>query len=212
MLVPEKFGFYAILTEPLLGYEMCTNILVDSGVAFVQLRIKGRQPSDILPIALMMRKITLGTATRFIVNDSPEIAWACGADGVHIGQQDIGYNEARSIVGPKAIVGISTHSVGQTRAACTFKPDYIGIGPVFPTPTKKIPDPVIGIDGMRAMLDEATVPAVAIGGIDLTNLRLVLEGGARNFCMVRQVNQSREPKKVIEEIRRIYSEYYPGVW
>ena len=212
MPIPEQFGFYAILTEPSLGYERCTNILVDAGVAIVQLRIKDQQPSEILPIALLMRKITLGSKTKFIINDFPDVAWACGADGVHIGQNDMTYEEAREIMEPDAIIGISTHSPDQTRAACALNPDYIGIGPVFPTPTKRIPDPVIGIEGMKTMLAAATVPSVAIGGIDLTNLRHVLEGGAKNFCMVRQFTQSKEPRKVIEEIKRIYGEYYPGVW
>jgi thiamine-phosphate pyrophosphorylase len=212
MPVPEQFGFYAILTDPLLGYERCTNILVDAGIAFVQLRIKDQQPSDTLPIALQMRKITLGSKTKFIINDFPDVAWACGADGVHIGQDDMNYEEARKIIGPDAIVGISTHSPEQTKAACALRPDYIGIGPVFPTPTKKIPDPVIKINGMKTMLATVTVPSVAIGGIDLKNLRQVLEAGAKNFCMVRQFTQSKEPLKVIDEMKRIYREYYPGVW
>lgn len=185
---------------------------MDAGIAFVQLRIKDRPPSEILPIALRMRKITLGSDTRFIVNDFPEVARACGADGVHIGRDDMNYEETRKIIGPDAIVGISTHSPEQTKAACVLRPDYIGIGPVFPTPTKKIPDPVIDIEGMKTMLAAATVPSVAIGGIDVTNLRQVLEGGAKNFCMVRRFTQSKTPEKVIEEMKRIYREYYPGVW
>ncbi|MBN1576720.1 MAG: thiamine phosphate synthase [Chitinispirillaceae bacterium] len=212
MPIPLQFGFYAILTDPVLGYERCTKILVDTGVAFVQLRIKGKAPSDILPIALMMRKTTLGGNTRLIINDSPDIAWACGADGVHLGQDDMRYDDARRIVGPEAIIGLSTHSLQQTENACSLAPDYIGVGPVFPTPTKATPDPVIGIDGMKTMLAAATVPAAAIGGIDLTNLRRVLDAGAKNFCMVRQFTQSRTPEKVIDELRRVYGEYYPGVW
>ncbi len=212
MPIPAQFGFYAILTNPLRGYEHCTEILVDAGIAFVQLRIKDTAPTDILPVAVMMRKITLGSSTRLIINDSPDIAWACGADGVHIGQEDMQYDAARKIVGPDAVVGISTHSPDQTKAACRLCPDYIGVGPVFPTPTKMNPDPVIGIDGMKSMLAAATVPAVAIGGIDLTNLRRVLDAGAKNFCMVRQFTQSKNPEKVIREIRRVYAEFYPGVW
>ncbi|MBN1307500.1 MAG: thiamine phosphate synthase [Chitinispirillaceae bacterium] len=212
MPLPQQFGFYAILTDPLIGYEHCTKLLVEAEVAFVQLRIKNLRHTDIIPIALRMRKTTLGSNTRFIINDSPDLAWACGADGVHIGQDDMNYDEARSIVGPASVVGISTHSLQQTRDACSRPADYIGVGPVFPTPTKANPDPVIGIDGMKTMLAAATVPAVAIGGIDLKNLRRVLDAGAINFCMVRQLTQSKAPEKVIDEIRRIYREYYPGVW
>jgi len=209
MKISEQFGFYAILTNPLLGYEECTKILVDGGVAFVQLRIKGGKSDEILGIAEKMRKITIGSATRLIINDYPDVALKSGADGVHLGQDDMKYDEARTLLGPDAIIGLSTHSVLQTRNACAQNPDYIGIGPVFPTPTKENPDPVIGVAGMKRMLARATVAAVAIGGIDLLNLRLVLEAGAKNFCMVRQFTQSTQPEKVLRAMMRIYCEYYP---
>lgn len=203
MLLKPDFGFYAILTDPLRGYDYCTKVLVDAGVAFVQLRIKDRSPEEILPVAETMRNITAGSTTKFIINDYPELARTCGADGVHIGQDDMPLDKVRRIVGPEAIIGLSTHSPEQTKAVCALQPHYIGIGPVFPTPTKKNPDPVIGINGMRRMLAVATVPAVVIGGIDLTNVREVLDAGARNFCMVRQFTRSEEPEKTIAEILRI---------
>ena len=94
----------------------------------------------------------------------------------------------------------------QTVAACKLNPDYIGIGPVYPTPTKENADPVIGIAGLRNQLSVATVPAVAIGGIDLSNLREVLEAGAKNFCMVRQLIKAEDPEKVMKEIQRMRDE------
>ncbi len=203
--LPFRFGFYAILTDPLRGYEYCTRVLVDAGVAFVQLRMKDRSPDDILPVAEMMRNLTSGSATKFIVNDFPEIALKCGADGVHIGQDDMPIETVRQILGPEAIIGLSTHSPEQTQTACALAPDYIGIGPVFPTPTKKNPDPVIGINGMKAMLSVATVPAVVIGGIDFTNVQQVLDTGAPNFCMVRQFTQSEKPEETIAEILKLSS-------
>jgi thiamine-phosphate pyrophosphorylase len=207
MPVPSPFGFYAILTNPLRGYEYCTHVLVDAEVPFVQLRIKDLPESAILPTALKMRRITRGTGTKLIINDYPEVARACQADGVHIGQDDMNVTDARSLLGPDALVGLSTHTPGQTTAACALHPDYIGIGPVYPTPTKKNHDPVIGIEGMKAMLAAATVPAVVIGGIDLTNIDEVLEAGAVNFCMVRQFTQSTEPEKTVAEIMRVWRGY-----
>ena len=203
----KDFGFYAILTDPLRGYEYCTKVCVDAGVAFVQLRMKDRPREEMLPVAETMRSVTLDSSTKFIVNDYPEIARECGADGVHVGQNDMPVGEVRRIVGPGSIIGLSTHTPEQTKTACALDPDYIGIGPVFPTPTKKNPDPVIGIEGMRAMLAAATVPAVAIGGIDLTTIDRVLEAGARNFCMVRQFTQSMEPEKTIAEIMNVWRRY-----
>lgn len=198
-----RFGFYAILTDPVRGYEYCTRLCVDYEVAFVQLRMKDAPAKAVEGTARLMAAITAGTKTRLIVNDDPAIARRTGADGVHIGQGDMPYSQAREIVGKAAIIGVSTHSVEQMKKACVLRPDYVGVGPVYATPTKKNPDPVIGLDGMKAMLAAATVPAVAIGGITLENLPLVLEAGARNFCMVRPITQAGEPEKVLKEILKI---------
>ncbi|MCX7727202.1 MAG: thiamine phosphate synthase [Chitinispirillaceae bacterium] len=211
MKIKEIFGFYSILTNPLKGYEYCTKLLVDEEIYIVQLRIKEHPEIEILKIAEKMRKITEGTKTLLIINDYPEIAKKVGADGVHIGQQDIPFLEAKKIVGENTIIGISTHSPEQTQKTCKLHPDYIGIGPVFKTPTKKNPDPVIGIDGMKEMLKISTVPAVVIGGIDLTNLSQVLEAGAKNFCMVRQFTEAENPEEVIKKIKSIYRNFYPHV-
>ncbi|MDR3012193.1 MAG: thiamine phosphate synthase [Chitinispirillales bacterium] len=201
--LPPIFGFYSVLTDPLKGYDYLTSLLVDYGISVVQLRMKNAPEDAIIETALRMRKITDGTDTRLIINDSPRIAVEIGADGVHIGQSDMSYNDARAIVGDDMLIGISTHNPRQTQNACSLQPDYIGIGPVFATPTKKIPDPVIGLDGMKEMLAISTassVPAVCIGGIDLGNLPQVLEAGAKNFCMVRQFTQSDNPELVLRNI------------
>ena len=191
-----------MLTDPLKGYARLTSLLVDCGVSAVQLRMKGAPRPLVVETAFRMRKITEGTNTLLIINDDPHIAAEVGADGVHIGQGDMPYNDVRAIVGDDMLIGVSTHNLRQTIDACKLPADYIGVGPVFATPTKKIPDPAIGIDGMREMLLASTVPAVAIGGIDLGNLPSVLAAGAKNFCMVRQLTQSEDPKSVLEEIVR----------
>jgi thiamine-phosphate pyrophosphorylase len=207
MNIPSSFGFYAILTAPVRGYEYCAKLFVDYEIAFIQLRMKDKPEDFILETARAMREITQGTKTRLIINDNPAIAKAVGADGAHIGQNDMPYNEARNIVGKEAIVGMSTHSVQQMQDASRLKPDYVGVGPVYATPTKKNPDAVIGIDGMKEMLAQATVPAVAIGGITLENLPLVLEAGAKNFCMVRPITAANEPERVLKEILKVYRDF-----
>jgi len=198
--LPDIFGFYSVLTDPIKGYEYLTSLLVDYGVRVVQLRMKDAPERLVIDTALKMRKITEGTDTLLIINDDPRIAVEAGADGVHIGQNDMPYTDVRAIVGDDMLIGVSTHNLRQTTAACLLPADYIGVGPVFTTPTKKIPDPVIGLDGMKEMLAAATVPAVAIGGIDLENLPGVMAAGAKNFCMVRQLTQSENPKQVLDEI------------
>jgi len=201
----DSFGFYAILTDPVRGYEYVTQLLIDYTIAFVQLRMKNAVPERVLPIAQKMRKLTQGTSTKLIINDYPEIAVQTGADGVHIGQTDMPYSAVRTLVGNSAIIGISTHSPHQTAEACKLQPDYIGIGPVFPTPTKVLSDPVLGITTMNTMLSLTTVPAVAIGGIALETLPDVIRGGARNFCMVRPINSSREPERILKAILETYA-------
>jgi len=205
--VPKKFGFYAILTSPLRGYVYLTEVLVSYKIAFVQLRMKEAPRETVVETAEAMKKITAGTATRLIINDHPGIARAIGADGVHIGQSDMPYGQARILLGPEAIIGVSTHSPAQVDAANAASPDYIGVGPVFPTPTKKNPDPVIGLPGMKEMLSLTTLPAVAIGGISLKALPEVLTAGAVNFCMVRPLNESADPEKVVREIVKIYQQF-----
>jgi thiamine-phosphate pyrophosphorylase len=205
--LPDPIGFYSVLTDPIKGYAYMTSLLVDHGVCIVQLRMKGAPKSLVIDTALQMRKITEGTDTLLIINDDPHIAVEAGADGVHIGQGDMSYTDTRAIVGDDMLIGVSTHNPRQTADACKLPADYIGAGPVFATPTKKIPDPVIGIDGMREMLSVSTVPAVAIGGIDLKNLPSVLAAGAKNFCMVRQLTQCEDPKSVLDEIMRIINDF-----
>ncbi len=207
MVIPYSFGFYGILTDPVRGYEYCTKLFVDYQIAFVQLRMKDAPRDAVVNTARAMREITRGTATRLIINDDPEIAREAGADGVHLGQSDMPYADARRIVGENAIIGLSTHSVAQMRAACGHAPGYVGVGPVYATPTKKKPDPVIGITGMKEMIGQATVPAVAIGGITLENLPLVLSAGAKNFCMVRPVTTSAEPETTLKRILAVYKQY-----
>jgi thiamine-phosphate pyrophosphorylase len=176
--------------------------MVDNGVRYLQLRMKERGDPVVRDMAGRLRRIIKGDAL-LIVNDDPVIARDAGADGAHLGQDDLSFEEAREILGDEAVIGLSTHNIHQTKAACAKGPDYIGVGPVYATPTKKIPDPVIGLSGMKEMIAHAACPAVAIGGIDLTNLRAVLENGARNICAVRCVNRAEDPDAVLKEMIRI---------
>jgi len=201
----EEFGLYVILTAPAAGYEECARAAVAAGVRYLQLRVKDRPAAEILEIACELQKITASTATRLIVNDSPEIAAAAGADGVHLGQEDMPLAEARKILTrPGAIFGLSTHNAEQARAAIALGPDYIGVGPVFPTPTKAKPDPVLGPEEMGRIIRSSPLTAVAIGGINGENLPRVLEEGARNFAAVRPIMSAPSPREAITRLQRIW--------
>ena len=203
----NNFGLYSVLTDPIRGYEYVTEVLVELSVKFVQLRMKNSPPFKVLKMAEKLRKITEGTSTIFIVNDMPEVARDSAADGVHIGQDDMPFSDVRNMLGPSAIIGISTHNPDQTENACALLPDYIGVGPVYPTPTKDIPDPVLGLETMKIMLDKASVPATAIGGITMSHLSDVLKAGAQNFCMVRPICSDENPRAVIKKIQAIHNQY-----
>jgi thiamine-phosphate pyrophosphorylase len=203
----EIFSLYVILTAPVAGYAECARAAVAVGVRYLQLRVKDSSEGEILEIARKLRKITASTATRLIINDSPKIAAASGADGVHLGQEDMPLSEARKILTrPEAIFGLSTHNAEQAAAAIKLRPDYIGVGPVFATPTKEKPDPVLGPEEMGRIIRSSPQPAVAIGGINEENLPRVLEEGAQNFAAVRPIMSAPDPGVVIARLQRIWRE------
>ena len=196
----NDFGLYLVITNPVVGYAKCAEAAVKAGVKIIQLRMKHASREDILREAREMRSVTAGTDTLFIVNDDPLIAAESGADGVHVGQEDISPAEVRKHFPELRIVGLSTHNMDQVRASLTQPVDYIGVGPVYATPTKDIPDPTLGLETMGNMIAAAAHPAVAIGGIDMKRLPAVLDAGARNFAVVRAVCQSANPYMSMREL------------
>ena len=197
----EPFGLYVILTDPVSGYETCAAAAVEENIQFLQLRMKNKPPAEILETAIKIERITRDTSTNFIVNDDIKIAMESNADGVHLGQDDLDIEQARGIWNdPDKIYGLSTHNRHQAAEAIPVKPNYIGVGPVFPTPTKAFPDPVVGLQNMRDIITANPLPAVVIGGINSGNLQDVLDHGAVNFSTVRPIMQASEP---LLEIRRL---------
>ena len=201
------FGLYLVITNPVVGYAKCAEAAVKAGVRMVQLRMKHSSRGDILREAREVRQVTAGTDTLFIVNDNPFIAAESGADGVHVGQEDMSPSEIRLKFPELRIVGLSTHNIAQTRDSLLQPVDYIGVGPVYATPTKDIPDPTLGLETMSRMIRIADRPAVAIGGIDMMRLPEVLSAGVRNFAVVRAVCQSVDPYSVIMEMKAVLSVY-----
>jgi thiamine-phosphate pyrophosphorylase len=213
----KDFGFYLVMTNPVVGYARCAEAAVKAGVRIIQLRMKHAERADILREAHEVRRVTRGTETLFIVNDDPAIAAEVEADGVHVGQDDMPVAEVRQKFPSLKIVGLSTHNPAQARAAAGTEalhtggprscaaaiPDYIGVGPVYATPTKDIPDPTLGLATMGEMIASVPFPAVAIGGIDAVRLPDVIAAGARNFAVVRAVCQSTDPYSAIVGLQRI---------
>jgi len=199
------FGLYMVMTHPLVGYEACAQAAVTCGVRYVQLRMKNEKRNEILSEARKIRKVTRGTNTLFILNDDVEMAKEVDADGVHLGQNDMPIPEARRRWNRSGkIFGLSTHSEEQAETACSLTPDYIGIGPVFPTPTKAIPDPDLGVERAGSIAKNTPLPHVVLGGLNETNLAEVIRAGAINFCAVRAIMQSSNPEDRIRSFQQIW--------
>jgi thiamine-phosphate pyrophosphorylase len=160
---------------------------LQGGVDVVQLRDKGGDDREIVEAGRVFRRLCDAYDALFIVNDQAELAIACAADGVHLGQDDASPREVRRLVGQDALIGVSTHSPEQIEAAGDA--DYISVGPVFATPTKPEYEPV-GTELVRVAADRATVPFFAIGGIDADNVDEVLEAGASRVAVVRAIRDA----------------------
>lgn len=193
----NDFGLYVVLTDPVAGYERCCEAAVRAGVGMVQLRMKNRPREEIVDVASACLSITRGSNTRFIVNDDPSVAAEVGADGVHVGQGDVSVSEVRRKYPELRIVGLSTHNLCQALCAEDLRPDYIGVGPVYATPTKEIPDPVLGCVNAARIIRAVDLPAVAIGGMNSDTIPGMIFAGAKNVALVRPVCQSPDPYATI---------------
>jgi len=172
------------------------------GVDIVQLREYSLKDSQLLQAARALRVLTRRFKALFIVNNRPDIALLSEADGVHLGQDDLPVAEARKIIGWDKIVGVSTHALEQARKAVADGADYIGVGPVFSTPTKAGRSPVT-VEYVRQIVAlKPALPFFAIGGIDLSNVGEVLAAGAERVAVVRAIMGASDPEKAAKELKK----------
>lgn len=163
------------------------------GASIFQLREKGLTDRELLERARSVRLWTRKAGALFIVNDRPDIARLAEADGVHLGQDDMSVAEARKIVGPTLLIGVSTHNVDQVRKAVIDGASYLGIGPTFPSDTKKF-EQLAGLAFVREAMAMTTLPTFAIGGINTTNIAEVVEAGAKRVAVSAAICQADEPQ------------------
>jgi thiamine-phosphate pyrophosphorylase len=174
---------------------------LEGGVDIVQLRDKSAPDDDLVEVGGRLRSICDDHAALLIVNDRPDVALACGADGVHVGQDDLPLDEVRAIVGDELIVGSSTHSPEQVDAALASTADYLGVGPVYSTPTKPGRE-AVGLDLVRYAAAHASAkPWFAIGGIDRSNLTAVAAAGATRIAVVRAIRDAGDPRAAARALR-----------
>jgi thiamine-phosphate pyrophosphorylase len=170
------------------------------GVDIVQLREKSLPRREIERAGQTFRRLCDNHSALFIVNDDPDLARACDADGVHVGQEDVGAAEARAALGPNAIIGLSTHSEEQIIASGRQPVDYISVGPIWETPTKE-GRPAVGLGLISRAAADAPHPFFAIGGIDAANAAEVVAAGAQRLCVVRAIRDAADPVAAAEKLR-----------
>ncbi|MCL0052738.1 thiamine phosphate synthase [Peptococcaceae bacterium] len=180
--------------------------LIKAGVKIIQYREKEKKKLYKFKECKIIREMTKRAGVTFIVNDDVDIALAVKADGVHVGQEDLPVEEVRKIVGEGMIIGLSTHSPAQAMEAVKKGADYIGVGPIFPTKTKKdVCDPV-GFEYLDYVVKNIKIPFVAIGGIKEHNIKEVQKRGATCFAMVTELVGARDIAAKVKAIRKRLAE------
>ncbi len=210
----HRLGLYVVTyADPASGrgHLDVAEAALEGGADAVQLRCKdmgGRETYELaLRIGTMAREKSVGCL--FFVNDRVDVAVAARADGVHLGQDDLTLEAARLVAGHDMIVGISATTVEEALVAWRGGADYLGVGPVFATPSK--PDAVspIGLEGLRGIREAVTLPIVAIGGIDEENARRVFEAGADGIAVISAVTGAADMTQAVRRLRRLVDEYLP---
>ncbi|HXU72225.1 MAG TPA: thiamine phosphate synthase [Polyangia bacterium] len=203
-------GLYGMIDLPVEAATSDTALalagaLVDGGARIMQLRVKGADARDLLSLARVMAPWCRAREVAFVVNDRLDVALAAGADGVHLGQDDLPAAAARPLVPAGFTIGVSTHDEDQARAALAHA-DYIAFGPCFTTSSKRNPDPVVGLERLARVCAFATRPVVAIGGIDLNTVADVARAGASAAAIIRAVNGADD----VAAAARLVSDVFAG--
>jgi thiamine-phosphate pyrophosphorylase len=186
------------VTEPIPEERL--EAALTGGVDIVQLRLKDAPDEEIVAEAGPFRALCDRFGALLVLNDRPDLVDACGADGAHVGQEDMSAGDARALLGPDRILGLSTHSREQLAAAQGEPVDYVAVGPVFETPTKPGRQ-AVGLELVRVAAEVDGVPWFAIGGIDLENAADVVAAGAQRLAVVRAIRDAEDPAAAARALR-----------
>jgi len=178
--------------------------LIAAGARLLQYRNKRAAARELLTESRAIAEVALEAGCSFFVNDRSDVAYLAGAGGVHIGQEDLSAEQARTVVGADRWVGVSTHNLKQFEEAAASSADYIAVGPIFPTSSKVNPGPVVGTDLLRRVRTLTPKPIVAIGGITLDRASEVLAAGADSVAVISDILQAKDPaSRAREYIQRL---------
>jgi thiamine-phosphate pyrophosphorylase len=186
-------------------FQRLVESLVEAGVGMIQLREKHLDDRELIDRARILVERTRGSRTVAIVNDRADLAAAVGADGVHVGQDDLSVKDARAIVGTRALIGVSTHNIGQARAAVLDGANYLGAGPTFSSRTKSFDD-FAGLEYLREVSSEIRLPTFAIGGISAENLPQVIAAGVSRVAVSSAVVGEKDPPGAARELLHILNQ------
>ncbi|MDF0644161.1 MAG: thiamine phosphate synthase [Nitrospira sp.] len=199
----ELSGLYVILDPSVRPDRPLGAVLTaaaEGGAKLFQYRNKVASMREQYGEALPLRKLAGDLGVMFIVNDRCDLALAVDADGVHLGQDDLSHGDARKILGPERIIGLSTHNAEQVRQADTMKPDYIGFGPIFKPGSKQDHDPVVGVEGLTQIRALTSLPIFAIGGIQTEQVSAAVQAGANGIAVISAVLAAPDVKKTVEQL------------
>ncbi|MCD7914337.1 MAG: thiamine phosphate synthase [Tannerellaceae bacterium] len=204
---PFDLSLYLVTDRELaLGrpLEQVVEEAVKGGVTLVQLREKQASSKEFYELALLLKKCLAPYRVPLIINDRVDIALACDAEGLHIGQHDLPYPVARKLMGKDKIIGLSVESPEDVQEANRWDIDYIGISPIFSTPTKTDTAPALGLEGIRQISALSRHPGVGIGGVHVSNVEEIIEAGANGVAVVSALMSSPESEATAKEfIHRI---------
>lgn len=205
-------GLYAIVSEPedtgsAVAFALA---LLEGGASVLQLRVKSRGAGDLYAMARLLAPLCRARGVPFIVDDRLDVALAAGADGVHLGQDDLPLARARRLSPAGFLIGVSTHSLAQAEAAQAAAADYIGFGPVFATRSKANPDPLVGLEGLARACRRLTIPVVAIGGIGLDKVAQVARAGARAAALIAALAEAPDAREAARRAVAAFAVNDPG--
>lgn len=203
MPLPHAPFVYPILDAGMLAGRSAGAVarsLVAAGARLLQVRGKELGSRTLCDVVAEVVAAAHAGGALVVVNDRPDVAKIAGADGVHVGQDDLPVDDVRRLLPPPFLVGFSTHGAAQARAAPAALLDYVAIGPVYATRSKADPDPVVGLEGVAAARAATALPLIAIGGITAANARAVAEAGADGLAVLSEVMASDDPARAFQAL------------
>jgi len=203
----EVLRLYLVTDQQALRGRSLTDVVlqaVQGGVTCVQLREKAASTRDFVALACALNALLKPSHVPLVINDRIDVALACGAQGVHLGQSDMPVAQARQLLPPEVFIGLSVESLDDVRRAAKESVDYLGVSPVFATPTKTDTAPPWGLEGLRQVRAMSDQPLVAIGGIHLHNAADVLEAGAHGLAVVSAICSAEDPRAAAQSFQALW--------